>query len=149
MIGLEWRWRVIVGVVAIALLAVVSGCGSDGPRREIVTGRVTYQGTPVPRGKVIFEPAHGSSGPLGTATIVDGSFQTERGRGPAAGPLLVRVEFWLKSSNPPVPAPPMPDTGSRKSDTWHTAYRTSVDIPLGGGECTIDIPNSVRPGDQP
>src|SRR5262245_9162414 len=45
--------------LSLAVLAA-SGCGSDGPGRFNVTGKVTFRGQPVEEGKITFEdPAAG------------------------------------------------------------------------------------------
>ncbi len=51
LLGSRTRW--VAGVVV--LCAAVIGCG-DGPEMSSVTGQVTYQGQPVPGGKVMFAP---------------------------------------------------------------------------------------------
>lgn len=132
-------------VTVCASLLVATGCNQE--RREVVAGTVTYQGIPVPRGTVYFEPSDGAVGPMGTAEIVDGRFRTDEGKGPFAGRLLVRVEFWLATTNPPTPSSPVPDDGNGKSNAWLTTYQSTVDIAPGGNtECAIDIPASVKPG---
>ena len=41
-------------VAAILLFSLISGCAERGPHRVPVTGRITYQGRPVPDGWVSF-----------------------------------------------------------------------------------------------
>ncbi len=62
----RWCWL----VVALVLLAAVSGCGSG---RVKVTGRVTYKGEPVPSTEVYFQPDDGSRTSIGK-TDDDGRF---------------------------------------------------------------------------
>ncbi len=49
--GSRRRW--MAGVLVVC--AVAAGCGG-GPQMATVTGQVTYQGQPVPAGKVMFAP---------------------------------------------------------------------------------------------
>lgn len=88
-----WRWLPVLA--CCAALAGISGCGggNDGPKRYGVSGTVTYDGKPVPRGFIIFEPdsSKGNSGPGGGASIVDGRFATESGKGTVGGPHIVKV----------------------------------------------------------
>jgi len=79
-------------------LALASGCGqvaNDGPDRFHVSGSVTFDGRPVPRGTIVFEPdaAAGNQGPQGYATIQDGKFDTKNeGKGVVAGQHKVRLD---------------------------------------------------------
>ena len=43
-----------LGLVAALLLA--AGCGEAGPARYHVSGKVTFNGQPVPAGQIVFEP---------------------------------------------------------------------------------------------
>lgn len=81
--------------LAVAAAAVASGCGrgGGGPTRYTVTGTVTFQGQPVPYGRIDFEPdtEQGNSGPFGTAEIRQGRYTTAGNRGVVGGPHLVRI----------------------------------------------------------
>ncbi len=80
---------------ALALAIVLAGCGSqiDGPPRYRVSGEVTYDGQPVPRGFITFEPdsEKGNSGPGGGAEIKDGRYRTDADMGVIGGPHRVRI----------------------------------------------------------
>lgn len=82
-------------VTAMAcLLGLVNGCGSpSGPARYAVSGKVTYQGMPVPVGEIIFRPdaEAGNEGPGSVATIRDGAYTTESGKGLVGGPYVVEI----------------------------------------------------------
>lgn len=78
----------------VAILLAVAGCSpSAGAGRQVVTGRVTFGGQPVPRGRIEFEPdaARGNRGPVGVAEIVDGRYKTSRRFGAVTGPQVVRI----------------------------------------------------------
>jgi hypothetical protein len=62
----------ILSVVALSVAAVTSGC-SDRPAVAPVSGKVTYNGKPLPYGSVGFQPAQGQ--PSGAAIQPDGSFR--------------------------------------------------------------------------
>jgi hypothetical protein len=79
----------LMGLIVLGL-----GCGQgDGPQRFEVSGKVTYNGQPVPKGFITFEPdaEKGNGGPGGGADIVDGSFRTAAGKGVVGGPYLVKI----------------------------------------------------------
>ncbi|MEZ6140660.1 MAG: hypothetical protein R3B84_08820 [Zavarzinella sp.] len=69
------------------------GCGGGGGSTYDVTGMVTFQGKPVPKGFITFEPdtAKGNTGPGGGATIVNGKFKTDKGKGVVGGPYIVKI----------------------------------------------------------
>ncbi|MCR9119920.1 MAG: hypothetical protein NXI22_23535, partial [bacterium] len=80
----RWRWLFLFTGVAL-----LTGCGESGPVRYQVSGKVQFQGKPVPAGSVIFTPdtAQGNSGPQGVAEIVDGAYRTSGGGlGTVGGP---------------------------------------------------------------
>ena len=49
-----------VACVPLILALSVTGCGSDGPERGVVTGKVTLNGDPLPGADVEFQPEEGS-----------------------------------------------------------------------------------------
>ena len=61
------------------LLLVSFGCDS-GPRLYEITGKVTFDGTPVAKGDITLRPEKTSTAPQG-ATIKDGSFQMKANEG--------------------------------------------------------------------
>jgi hypothetical protein len=72
--------RLIVVVIAIACIAVTAGCGpqrAERPDRALVTGKVTYQGKPVPGGIITFMVTTGSGNTAGGMLRADGSFYME------------------------------------------------------------------------
>lgn len=46
-------------VLGLVFFTVVLGCGSSGPALYEVTGKVTYQGDPVPGATITFQPERG------------------------------------------------------------------------------------------
>lgn len=92
------RSFLVLASASLALtLGVTCGCREPGPPRYRISGTVTYQGKPVPIGSVLFQPDPGqnNSGPVGSATIKDGVYDTQReGRGFSGGPQIVIVEAF-------------------------------------------------------
>ncbi|UUO06139.1 hypothetical protein M4951_22605 [Blastopirellula sp. J2-11] len=89
--------RYIPILLAIIAALTTAGCGSTdsaGPQRYSLTGMVTYQGAPLPAGKIFFEPdsSQGNSGPMTMAEIKDGKYETPKGKGPVGGPHRIRIE---------------------------------------------------------
>lgn len=73
-------------LVAACVTLLGAGCGEDDAPRALVSGKVMYNGSPLPEGEVTFIPA---SGGLGTSLIgPDGSYSLmgqDKKEGVAAG----------------------------------------------------------------
>jgi len=66
--------RALLVVLTGAALSSLSGCGDDGlARRYSVSGKVSYKGEPVQKGKISFSPED-STGRGASGDIVDGSY---------------------------------------------------------------------------
>lgn len=79
---------------AFVAIGLLSGCGGDSGYD--VAGNVTFDGKPIPAGKIYFMPdgSKGNSGATGYAKIVNGAFDTsaEGGKPIAGGSMIVGVE---------------------------------------------------------
>lgn len=83
-----------VSAACCMVLAVcLSGCGggSDGPSRVDVSGQVTYQGKPIPRGQIRFVPTGPEGGPIAAVEIRDGKYAAMGETGVPVG--THRLEF--------------------------------------------------------
>lgn len=80
---------------AFGILLVLSGCG-DTSGTFPVSGTVTYQGEPVPRGSIGFIADYnaGNKGPQAYGAIVDGKYETPPGKGHGGGAYWVRVRGY-------------------------------------------------------
>lgn len=77
---------------AIAALVFLTGCGGGGPDLYNLSGNVTFQGKPVPKGEIQFIPIKGNEGPAGRAEITDGKYDTAtKGKGTVGGPHRVVI----------------------------------------------------------
>ncbi|HJZ57850.1 MAG TPA: hypothetical protein VKE74_23020 [Gemmataceae bacterium] len=121
------------GVLAL-VLALAAGCGG-GEKLYDVSGTVTFDGQPVPAGRVYFDPdpTAGGSGPQGSAAIKDGKFDTAvEGRGVrGGGGYVIRVaahDGKVSNENP-----------------WGqplrgTEYEFKKELPKERSELMIDVP---------
>lgn len=77
----------------LGMLLVCLGCGGgpDGPERVGVTGTVTFDGSPIEQGSIVFIPADGHSGPSAGGIINGGQYQIESDNGPVPGPHRVEI----------------------------------------------------------
>ena len=70
-------WTVILSVL------VLSACGPREEKLHRVSGRVTFDGKPIPKGYIRFSPT--GEGPMGYANILDGQYDTAQGSGIRGG----------------------------------------------------------------
>ena len=114
--------------MALALLTtVVVGCGGNsGPKKATLSGTVTYQGKPVPRGEMTFEPdtAKGNTGPGSVARIVDGAYDMKGGMGVVGGPHIVRITGFDG----------VPDGDNTDGKLLFEPWTTEVDLPKESGK---------------
>lgn len=96
----------------VALLGLTGlwalGCSEVQPVRYHLSGMVSFQGQPVPRGRIFFVPntAKGNSGVAGYAEIVDGIYDTaDHGEGGPGGEVTVRIEGYQHGSDNKVGRP--------------------------------------------
>ncbi len=105
------RWPSLLALATLLLL-IPLGCGRSGPEMAAVSGRVIYQGKPVPKGTIAFKPvapngrtATGVIGPDGSYTL-----QTEEaGDGAQLGEYRVTIsarDDVILDYTPAQPVPP-------------------------------------------
>jgi hypothetical protein len=115
-----------------------SGCGGagGGPDRYAISGEVKFEGQPVPHGYVMFtpDPTKGNSGPGSGASIVNGTFQTESGKGTVGGPHLVRITGY--------DGVPITEEGEELVDgtALFPTWETEVDLPNEETVMNFDVP---------
>lgn len=128
------RLRDIAVLACLPLLTVVLGCGDKGTH---VSGKVTFNGQPVPQGKVYILPdsAAGNSGASGFADIKNGTYDTaaEGGHPATPGASVLKVDGY--DPNPP------PNAGPEVTTTrLFTGYEKKVEIGSGTTVQDIDVP---------
>src|SRR5205807_6772258 len=82
------------GLCAALVAACLAAPGCGGSRGVEVSGEVTFDGKPVPAGRIYFNPdvTKGNDGPQGYAEIHDGKFDTSKGgKGACGGPTVVVI----------------------------------------------------------
>ena len=80
-------------LVTVITLPIVLGCGPSRPETATVTGKVTFQGKPVPEGTIMFYPENGRS--ASGRIQADGTYTLatfENGDGAILGNHTVTVE---------------------------------------------------------
>ena len=126
---------------ALAIVSLI-GCGGsgDGPTRYAVSGTVTYDGKPVPKGFVTFEPdaAANNSGPGGGAPIENGSYSTGVEAGVVGGPYKVRIVGYDG-----VPAKMEGET-LPDGQPLFAPFETTFDFPKETSEKDFEVPKAGR-----
>jgi hypothetical protein len=124
--------------LAPLLAALAAGCGGADARH--VAGTVTFQGRPVPAGKIYFTPdgAKGNAGPTGYADIRNGAYDTAAagGRGAPPGPVVVAIE----GTDPAAPAGKPDRAGEVVVKALFPPYETAADLSAGGPTKDFDVP---------
>ena len=124
----------------------LSGCGGDdGLTDYALSGRVTYDGKPVPAGGLSMRPdtAKGNTGPGTAATIKDGRFATETGKGHIGGAYVITVRGL---DGVPVKGEfgEMDHSGS----PLFPPYKMTVELPSQDSQLDIEVPvnaDTARP----
>ena len=92
---------------AAALVAAVAlaGCG-DAEKLYDVSGTITFEGKPIPKGLIFFDPEKGTPGTQGFANIEQGKYDTSNpgaGKGIRGGKYSVRVSGFDGVQAPEAP----------------------------------------------
>jgi hypothetical protein len=117
-------------MVATLLAAGIAGCGgNDGPPRYQVTGSVTYDGQPVPGGRVLFTPDRGNTGPASVAEIVEGKYETRSEKGVIGGPHSVTI-YGTDGTV----------ATEQHDNTLFSDYTQAVELPSGDSTMNFEIP---------
>lgn len=86
----------LVSLAIIWQLGVWLGFFTSSPPNYTVTGTVTFKGTPVPAGFIVFSPdsAKSTAGSAASAEIKTGRFATPRGRGVLGGSYIATINAY-------------------------------------------------------
>ena len=119
--------RYKAAMLGLLALGIVLGCKDTEQKRNRVSGKVTFNGQPIPYGDVLITPddSKKNSGAQGIATIRDGQYDTSAagGKGYGGGPAVIRV------------------TGlTGEGGQWLCEHEFQVDLPLGDATYDIDLP---------
>ena len=114
----------------------LTGCGEatgDGPRRYPLSGTITYNGAPLPAGKIYFEPdgAKDNSGPMVAAEIANGTYQTPTAKGTIGGPHIVRIDGYDGQS---------PDEHNPQGQVLFLNHKIETDLPTEESTQDFTVP---------
>ena len=111
--------------LCIGVLALVGGCGSDGPEIAEVEGQVLMDGQPLPDATVTFEPAGGRSS-LGR-TDEEGRFEL-RYSSTESGALVGDHAVRISTFEPQRPAGPSGELTELKPELVQEKYNTETEL---------------------
>lgn len=114
----------------------LTGCGGpseSGPERFRVFGKVTFSGQPVKAGTIYFQP---TTGPAGSAQIVDGTYDTSNGQGIVGGPHKIMIEGFDGAGS----------TDGELGKPIFNPQTIEEDLPKADTEKNFDIPASAAEG---
>ena len=118
------------------------GCGGEKIYR--VTGKVTFQGKPVPAGKIYFIPdgSKGGTGPTGYADIKDGQYDTGAagGRNAPAGAVTIAIE----GTDPSAPVDKKSEDVTVK--LLFPRYELKADMPSDKSTKDVEVPADADKG---
>jgi hypothetical protein len=128
-----------MGMVS-AVLLLVTGCNQGPPPLAPVHGKVTYRGSTLQSGTIVFAPdgSRGNTGPLAHAEIQpDGSYSLHSGKGFGA------VPGWHRVTVAAVHVPATPPPGQRFAVPQSLVPDRYRDPQLSGLVCEVkaDQPN--------
>jgi hypothetical protein len=119
------------GLLVVALTAL-AGCGSE-ERTYNVSGTVTFNGKPIPKGLIFFDPdvSKKTPGQQGFANILNGKYTTAvEGKGVRGGAYQVRVLGYDGKEAPEAPF----------GQYLFPEYSTTKELPQQDSEYNVDVP---------
>ncbi len=135
------RIWVLIVCSSLALCGPASGCRQDDLDRQVLYGRVTYNGQKITGGDILFVPVGDTVGPITGATIHNGEYRADHRGGVPIGKHTIRVRGFLGE----VPATPQggPDniTYPTVPPEFYTASKIEIELVPGStqGEKHFDL----------
>lgn len=124
-------------------VALLLGCGASGPRTYPVSGTVTFEGTPIDKGSILFLPSEGPGRPEG-GEIVDGRYSFEA----TAGKKRVQVHATRAIPGTHNPMLGGPDREEFLPPEYDAKSTLTAEV-VADQANTIDFPLKARAGSKP
>ncbi len=127
------------GILFIALVASMSGCGSGGPKTHTLTGKVTLAGQPVEIGVISFE---GSNNGFSNSTELEagGAYHLQLAEGAYNVTLFPKTEEAIAADGTPDTVP-IDDNKFPKRYRASSSSQLTVDIK---GDATFDVDMKLK-----
>jgi hypothetical protein len=133
--------RLLTYVVALLFIPTFVGCGAkDGIDRVLVSGQVTFNGSPLAKGQIRFVPIEDSTGPITVESITDGFYTSKDVGGVPVGVHRVEIrgydpEVYAKAPKGPG-SPPIPQLLPKK---YNHQSELKATLESGKSEETLDF----------
>jgi len=130
-------------VIVLALGLVAAGCGPDTGGRSGISGKVHFQGSPVPNGTIEFVSADGSQ--RSGSTITGGTYAIPAPKGLLPGKYVVRINA-AEETGPTPTGPPGPESMTQMAQNrippqYNVDSTLSAEVTEGGrNEFDFDLP---------
>lgn len=131
--------RFVSYLLFLGLCVSLAGCSAGKSKSYGVSGAATFNGNPIPVGRIYFDPdpTKNGAGPQGVAEIKDGRYDTAKnGKGIVGGAYNIRVEGFdgQESERSPLGKP------------LFVMHTQSVELPAKNEQLDIDVPASAAEG---
>lgn len=125
-------------------LATCAGCGeADRQNRLPVAGTVTFNGSPLSRGSIRFEPQDEPKAIVSGAMIVQGTYAIPKDRGLPPGKYLVCIHAAASAAQSSPDAAPGPNTAASARELIPPEFNVKstqvVEVQTGKNEFTFNI----------
>jgi len=158
-----------VAAILVVFASCCLGCQQNEIERATISGTITLDGEPIPKGQIRFVP---TNGPVWSAWIANGVYTTEGTKGVPIGDLQVRIEAyrtpsWYKGGKSPDDETPLeqylpkkynslselkmtvePGAGAKRISNCRRENRTAVSV-RGNTVCEAAILGTRFPRDGP
>jgi hypothetical protein len=128
-----------VAILIAAAVAVVSGCSKGEVELANVQGRITLDGTPLPKASIMFAPLGGKGGPAIALTDDAGQYElkyTYDRDGAVVGDCIVRIKTGFQSIEDEEQGIVRPEKVPAKYNVKSTL---KVNVQPGGGPYDFDL----------
>ncbi len=125
------------GMLVLGML-LIAGCGAEKSSDVYtVSGEITYDGKPLPKGNISFEPdaSKSNQGPGATAEITDGKYEMMPGKGISGGPYILVINGYDG-----VPVASGEGGMDPKGKVLFQSYRTTADLPREDTTHDLEVP---------
>jgi hypothetical protein len=122
----------LLTVLAFGASVALVGCEGGGIERVDVSGTVTYQGNPVEKGLITFEPQE--KGPVAGTSIKDGKYEAKGRGGVPPGKYYVKISSSVNDEGTYDEAMgPEPPRKEILPEKYNVATELTLEVPSGQG----------------
>lgn len=133
------RSRTVLNLTLMATCCLLTCAGCGGAGGYDISGKVTFDGKPIPQGKIYFAPdgTKDNKGATGYADIKDGSYNTANpgGKKHVGGPMRVSIE-----GSDPSQKIEDPVNGEMTIKSLFPGYQTTADLDKKTSTKDFDVP---------